>query len=483
MLLCVAVPAYALSVALLDDPASASGDAPVILADRRERGRAIAVDARAYDEGARVGQTIAQASASAHGARVLVHDAARARALWDDLLDALDAVSPLVDGGEPGVAYLEMAGISGTPEEQLLRAHRALAGFGLPVRAAFASNKFVARCAAEAGGDTVCGEGDEAALVAPLPLRVLGIETRTIERLALLGVRTLGELAALPHGPFVRRFGRDGATWHDRARGIDRTPFLPRAHAVAIEAALFGEGTAEIEAQVVFALRVLVERVCADMECLGKRAGALALELELENGELRTREIGLAVPTAQPRAMLDILRADLEGATFEAPVTGLRVRALRLEEAGEPLPLFRGPGEPDPQAIAVTIARLEAALGERAALARGVLAHAVEEQFAYVPFSLAPPSETPAPRDDDRLVPQLRLLEVREIAVRIAGGAPAFVGSPPRAVLECAGPWRIEADWFSAPLARDEYDVLLEGGALYRIYRQGRKWYLRGAYD
>lgn len=486
MLLCVTVPDYALAVALLDAPPN--DDTPTLLADKRERGRAIAVDGRAYECGARVGQTIAQASAAAHGARVLVHDAARARALWDDMLDALDAVSPLVDGQEPGVAFLEMAGIPGAPADYLSRAHRALLGYGLPVRAAFAPNKFVARAAAVIADGTICGEGEERALVAPLPLRVLAIDPRALERLRLLGIRTLGELAALPYGPFVRRFGGAGATWHERARGIDRTPFLPRAHAVAIEATLFGEGTAEVEAQVVFALRVLIDRVCADMECLGKRAGALALELELENGEVRTREIGLARPTAQARSMLDVLRANLEGITFEAPVIGLRVRALRLEEAGEALPLFRSADDLDPQTIAVTLARLEAALGEPARRARGVRAYALEEQFAYAPFSA---SFEPVPQEDagdavprsSAMIPQLQLLEVREIEVRTVGGAPAFVGSPPRAVLECAGPWRIEESWYATPLARDEYDVLLDGGALYRIYRQGENWYLRGSYD
>lgn len=498
MLLCVTIPDYALAIALLEAEAD---DAPTLLADKRERGRAIAVDERAYECGARVGQTIAQASAAAHGARVLVHDPARARALWDDVLDALDAVSPLVDGQEPGVAFLEMAGIPGGPADYLSRTHRALLGFGLPVRAAFAPNKFVARAAAVIADGTICGEGEERALVAPLPLRVLAIDPRALERLRLLGIRTLGELAALPYGPFVRRFGSAGATWHERASGVDRTPFLPRAHAVAIEATLFGEGTAEVEAQVVFALRVLIDRVCADMECLGKRAGALALELELENGEVRTREIGLAQPTAQGRAMLDVLRANLEGITFEAPVIGLRVRALRLEEAGEALPLFRSADELDPQTIAVTLARLEAALGEPARRAHGVRAYALEEQFAYAPFSASfEPFETPAgfvPQEDagnevshsSAMIPQLQLLEVREIEVRTVGGAPAFVGSPARAVLECAGPWRIEESWYATPLVRDEYDVLLDtprgtgGGALYRIYRQGKTWYLRGSYD
>jgi hypothetical protein len=34
---------------------------------------------------------------------------------WAALLDALDAVSPLVEDTRPGLAFLEMRGIDGTP--------------------------------------------------------------------------------------------------------------------------------------------------------------------------------------------------------------------------------------------------------------------------------------------------------------------------------------------------------------------------------
>ena len=37
--------------------------------------------------------------------------------------------------------------------------------------------------------------------------------------------------------------------------------------------------------------------------------------------------------------------------------------------------------------------------------------------------------------------------------------------------------------WHETHVVRDEYDVLLEDGALCRIYRQGEQWFLRGAYD
>jgi len=56
-------------------------------------------------------------------------------------------------------------------------------------------------------------------------------------------------------------------------------------------------------------------------------------------------------------------------------------------------------------------------------------------------------------------------------------------------VLESAGPWRVEEAWWAAatgegaPLARDEYDVLLEDGALLRVAHDAGGWSIRGIYD
>jgi len=56
---CAFVPAYKIAVARLDDPASA--ERPLIVADRLERGHVLAVDAGAYEFGARCGMTLVQA--------------------------------------------------------------------------------------------------------------------------------------------------------------------------------------------------------------------------------------------------------------------------------------------------------------------------------------------------------------------------------------------------------------------------------------
>jgi protein ImuB len=342
------------------------------------------------------------------------------------------------------------------------------------------SNKIAAR-AASVSGNGVCDPGTERELLEPLPLALLGIEPEIVERLALLGIERLGELAALPHGPFVRRFGAVAAAWHELARGVDRRPFTPRSRVVTIEAVVFGEGRADEEAQVFFALRMLLARICSDLERCGKRAGALQLALELEDAATCTFYVPLATPTAHERTMFELLRAKLEGETFESAIVGLHLQAHRLEEGGEEQTLLRA-DDFDPARVAVTIARLEALLGERISRATTREAHLLEERFSYEPF--APPARAMLEHTEGarELIPQLRLLEVREISVALRAGAPAIVDR--QAVMQYTGPWRIqERELMPSPVTRDEYDVVLEDGTFARIYRQGTHWYLRGVYE
>ncbi len=421
--------------------------------------------------------------------------------LWERMLDALDAVSPLVDDVRVGLAYLDMRGMPGEVTRWIARTRETLAPHGVSVRIGAGTSKFTAYAAVHVRDGTICEAGRERPFLAPLPIDLLEIDDRVQERLRLLGVTTLGALARLPHGAFVRRFGLAAARWHACACGEDRSPFLPRAHAVAIEASIFGEGRVEEEAQLFFALRVVLARVCADLERCGKRAGALELVLELEDGTDRRIEVALASPSAHEKTLGDVVRAKMTGGTFPCAIVGLRLRALRMEEGGEALPIFPA-DDVDPRSVAVTLARLEAVTGEPPRRARTRAAHALERRFSYEPFVCHPERRRPkvapstgatlrvaplrtgsveGPTPALALVPQLQLLVVREIAVRLCDGAPAFVGD--RAVRMCAGPWRIEEGWFDSPIVRDEYDVLLDDDTLVRIYRQGRYWYLRGAYD
>src|SRR6202163_3509324 len=314
-IVCAFVPSYKVEIARLGHPEL--HDRPLIVADRLERGHAVDVDAEAFAAGARAGMPLVQASACAREAVVAVDDSARNAAVWATVLDALDLASPLVEDAGHGLAFLEMRGIEGGAGRWLASVREALAGcdqpHALPFRLALATNKFVARAAARVADGTIVRRGEAAAFVAPLPLHALDLNRDLVERLHLFGVKTLGELAALPHGPFVRRFGSEAAEWHAHARGSDETPLVSHPRAIAIDRSMYGEGTAQGEDQLLFALRSRVARVADDVAYAGKRCGFLRLTLECEDGEALDLPTPLAQPTAQSTTMFDLLRARLRG--------------------------------------------------------------------------------------------------------------------------------------------------------------------------
>jgi hypothetical protein len=90
--------------------------------------------------------------------------------------------------------------------------------------------------------------------------------------------------------------------------------------------------------------------------------------------------------------------------------------------------------------------------------------------------------------------------------VQLADGKPARIvidrrGLHGGSVATCAGPWRTSGAWWTdeqgargrgaegadlrAPWDRDEWDVLLEDGATYRLFREraGNRWFVDGVVD
>ena len=411
---------------------------------------------------------------------VRVLDLAKDDTRYDEILDALDAVSPLIEDGS-SIAYCEMHGVAGDAERWRRHAREILEPFSVRATIGVGPNRFVARVAALCGRN--CASGDEAAFVAPMPLDVLEIDPHMCDRLHILGIRTLGELAALPHGPFVRRFGPESSRWHALARGVDEKPLVPRPRHVRIERALFGEGSATSEEALLFALRTVVAQIVDDLVALGKRSAELVLSLECENGDVREIHVRIAQPTAREGMLFDLVRAHLEGVQLEAPVEGLRLRIERTESGGVPLSLLSA-DDPDIEAIELALARLEAAFGERSALrARVVEGYRPERRVVYERFSLGKAGPARGTRSNAAL--QLRMFpEPQPLDVVIRDGVPHFAGTPSQAVVDFAGPWRVAEDWWSEnPLVRDDYDVMLDDQTLYRIARKEEGWFLLGVYD
>ena len=206
--------------------------------------------------------------------------------------------------------------------------------------------------------------GSLAAYLAPLPIALLGSRPETAalpEPLERFGIRTLGELAALPRAALADRFGAAGPLARDLARGRD-TPLVPRRAAERLEEALelpeSGSGT-----QLEHALGLLIDRLVARRERRGRTFRAVVLSASLvEGGTWRLRmtfrdahadprrmRLALAPRLAELPAPADVLRLRVEGL---GPPAGLQrslisepaaIRAARLREAVRQTRAVAGP--------------------------------------------------------------------------------------------------------------------------------------------
>ncbi|MGC8485182.1 MAG: hypothetical protein ACP5O6_06045, partial [Candidatus Baltobacteraceae bacterium] len=250
-----------------------------------------------------------------------------------------------------------------------------------------------------------------------------------------------------------------------------------------IEASALGEGEVQTQEQLLFALRFLLGKISESCARRGRSAGGIRVDFFCDDASERSIELFFALPTAEERAIFDVLRARLERERFDAAVVGMRVRALRLEEAGSNQLLFVRE-RVQRQDLAVALARLEGLLGEPVRRARLRPAHALEERFSFERFTpdLAAVEDPYISALPALPLPALQLIAEREIAVELRDGIPTAIGNPPSVLYECVGPWRTQ-DAARELSPYDEYDVAIADGRWYRIAHRQTRWYLRGVYE
>jgi DNA polymerase-4 len=143
--------------------------------------------------------------------------------------------SPLVEPMSLDEAYLDLTGsqaLLGPPYEVALRLRDEVSReCGLDVSIGIGTSKVVAKIASDLRkpkGLVEVKPGEESAFLAALPIeRLPGCGPATIDKLRPLGVRTIGELAALPLSLLTQMLGRFGEQLHEHARGIDESRVTP----------------------------------------------------------------------------------------------------------------------------------------------------------------------------------------------------------------------------------------------------------------
>src|SRR6185312_6612578 len=245
--------------------------------------------------------------------------------------------SPAVAMDAPDGLFLDVTGVDhlwGGEAQMLADIRGRLSANGLPFRCAIADTPGAAWALAHFAEDgTIAAPGGQAALLAPLPPAALRLETETWAQIERLGLRQVGQLAAIPRGPFARRFGRTALARLDQALGREAealtfrrppTPWFARlAFAEPISAP---EDMARVTSDV-------AAKLCARLETQGQGARRFELCFHRLDGKALPLAIGLALPGRDPARIAKLFAPKLE--TID-PGFGIEVVTLSAE-AVEPI--------------------------------------------------------------------------------------------------------------------------------------------------
>jgi len=510
---CLRVPQLLLVAELRASPELA-GRALAIAAGREARAEILAVSPEAAARGLCAGRTRAQASALCPELCVRVASPALEESARATLLDLALGFSPRAElaprraglFAAEGCIYLDASGIAALfPSEQGFGAalSQRASALGLPGDVGIGSSRLVARIAAlqavPAGSSArpLSGEpavfvvpaGGEVGLFARLPLDWLGASDALLERLARFGIRSSGELLALPRRSLITRLGPEAEQLARLARGEGGELPLPVPAGARLLEAVDLEHPLDRLEPLCFALQALLSRLRERLALRQLAVGELELELDLDGGGRDSRRIGLAAPSADPRLLLRLLRASLETRPAEAAVVGLRLCARGAPAPSDQLDLFR-PAGPAPAALSQVLNELRALCGTERVGAPAIPDDFHPDALALHPFRPGHGIESPCAGPDGPAPPALRQLRPPVPAqVRLQAGLPAEISSAVARghVLQLAGPWRSTGGWWSREgrFAYDSFDIQTSDGTLIRLRldRVRKHWEIDAVYD
>jgi nucleotidyltransferase/DNA polymerase involved in DNA repair len=175
----------------------------------------------------------------------------------------------------------------------------------------------------------------------PLPVSLLPLGEDARQRLCFLGLRTLGQYAALPRAAVWQQFGRAGRVAHRCARGEDDRPVVPRGHAPQPTAAVEFETPLAERERLVAALRRLVSPLLAELRGNLQACGQVRLTVCFDNGSAQERERAFLFPVAGEERVLLALGQLLDGMSWRAAATAVAVSLGQIQEVlPEQLTLF-----------------------------------------------------------------------------------------------------------------------------------------------
>ncbi|SMY09142.1 Y-family DNA polymerase [Flavimaricola marinus] len=355
-----------------------------------------------------------------------------------------------------------------------------LGSLGLSSSLAIAPTHGAAWALARMGGvREVCDAEGLALRMAPLPVRALRLDGETVLLLKRLGLKTIGELAAVPRLSLARRFSRAALPGNpllrlDQMMGTLAEPVSapddpPR---FAVQSAL-----AEPVQDPTPHLPALCAELCDGMAAAGFGARRISLTIYRSDGEVSTVEAAASQPSRDPGHLMRLFDGKLDRIDPGFGFDLITLAATVAEKIIVTQTRLDGEAEAGPD-LARLIDRLSARFGA-SALRRPAMreSHMPERREIWAPAMAGAPRR-PEPGAQPRPVRLFDPAEEVRVVYAVPEGPPAqFIWRrQTHRVTRFAGPERIAPEWWAdrpGTRLRDYYRVEDHHGQRFWIYREG----------
>jgi len=522
-----------------DWPVTAAGFDADIPAAVMAANRVVARTSAAAAEGVAIGQRRRQSQRRCPQIALVDHDPDRDAREFEPIVRAIAEVSPRLDVIEPGWVSLGSRGPSRYFGGDQALADRLVDVNGeahAPPGVGIADGRFAssvaARLAARRKAPVIIEAGQSPAFCGELPigwLQTLGeSDPELIDLFGRLGLRRLGDLAALSAVDVLGRFGHAGVHAHRLASGADTRPSSTTDPAPERRLDHALDDPATLSSAVVFVAKQLADELAGSLGAEGRVCTRLVVLLESEHGERSQRSwyrsAGLSAPAMVERvrwqldAWINLPKGSEQELTGGIVLIRLTPDEVRADE-GSQLGLWGGQSEADRRA-ARAIARLSTLTSQDAVTVpvwRGGRLPA--DRYEWVPAVMvdldqreragggpmgpwpgALPSPSPATVFPE---PQpVEVLDAQGDAVQVTGrgqvsARPAMLRSlngddasgwrrgRPRPIIAWAGPWPVEERWWEPDRHRRlaRFQMVTDDHDGFLVIAEHQRWWISARYD
>ena len=433
--------------------------------------------------------------------------------LFDPFIATLEDLAPGVQQIRPGLMAVRTRGpvrYYGGEQATARVFIDGLAAHGAPgVRVGVADGVFAAQQAVYATSPDapilVVPEGGSAQFLAPLPVSVLA-DDELSWLLPQLGVRCLGDFAALGQRSVRDRFGERGVYLHSLASGRDETPVVPRVPPSQLASQIDFEPPLARTDQIAFSIRQMADGFINRLLEHHLVCTELGVVIVTERDEV-TERVWLHPEAFDARAVVDRVRWQVEaaaGVTITAPVSLVRLEPVGVDAAYRHEPGLLGTASDE--RVHDTLSLVQSMLGHEGVVTATIGGGRwLAERTVLTPWGDKPavpqPVDRPWPGQLPAPLPSVVFPVPRRVNVLAASGGPVLVdergtlsGSPQvlvddygrRRIEGWAGPWPIdERTWDPTRHRRAcRFQAVDDAqGAWLLFLDEGGSWWAEGRYD